>query len=113
MRAGFRAFPISPRNSEQGVANLLQKMNVTHLIVSNDDATRRTAKAACRGIKDTLEVTLLDVPKFTDLYSNQTENFTPLPPLPGTDVSNLALILHSSGKTARPKSVQLCALILQ
>lgn len=105
MRAGFRAFPISPRNSEQGVANLLQKMNVTHLIVSHDDATRRTAKAACQAINNSLDVTFLDVPKFTDLYSDQPENFTPLPPLPATDVSNLALILHSSGKAARLKSI--------
>lgn len=101
MRAGFRAFPISPRNSERGVANLLQKMRVSHLIISKDEAIQRTASAACRDVQNdeaSLKVTILDAPTFSDLFSSQAQGFTALSPLQGTNADDIALILHSSGK---------------
>jgi long-subunit acyl-CoA synthetase (AMP-forming) len=113
MRAGFRAFPISPRNSERGVASLLQKMEVEYLIVSKDNAMQRVAKAACElvllgGENDQenheraapLAVTLLDAPLFNDLYHhlNTVDGSMDLPLLRRISVDDVALILHSSGR---------------
>lgn len=100
MRAGYRAFPISPRNSDRGVANLLQKMQVRHLIVSKDDMAQRTIKAACQLLQDDqslLNITLLEAPTFDELFSRQGNRFVALPPTQGVRVDDVALILHSSG----------------
>lgn len=106
MRAGYRVFPISPRNSERGVANLLQKMKVEYLIVT--DAMRQVAKGACEIVRDhehSLTVTLLDAPMFDELFSKHASGFVALPALQGESADGVALILHSSGS-------QLIALIL-
>ncbi|KAJ3569819.1 hypothetical protein NP233_g4796 [Leucocoprinus birnbaumii] len=111
MRAGYRAFPISPRNSERGVANLLLKMKVEYLIVSKDEAMRRVAQGACDLVREEqeqpLDVTLLDAPMFTELFSTQSGNFEPLPALEKASVDDVALILHSSGSTSFPKPIPL------
>ncbi|KAF5353868.1 hypothetical protein D9756_007248 [Leucocoprinus leucothites] len=110
MRAGYRAFPISPRNSERGIANLLLKMKVEYIIVSKDDAMQRVANGACELVRQeqqSLDVTLLDAPSFQDLFSDPLRSFEPLPPMQRTNVDSIALILHSSGSTSFPKPIPL------
>ncbi|KAF9451607.1 acetyl-CoA synthetase-like protein [Macrolepiota fuliginosa MF-IS2] len=110
MRAGYRAFPISPRNSDCGVANLLQKTRARHLIVSKDEAMQRTAKAARQLLladEISSEVFLLDAPSFGDLFSDQGQYFAALPPMRSMSADDVALILHSSGSTSFPKPISL------
>lgn len=100
IRAGYRAFPISPRNSDVGVANLLQKMSVKYLFVSKDHAMQKIAASACERIRTSDEpfaVELLPIPTFKILYDGSGSSFEPLPPLDRVDIRSNLMILHSSG----------------
>lgn len=104
IRGGYRAFPISPRNSTAGVANLLQKMAVKYLFVSGDQAMQELATTACeknRSLEGNLEVELLEVPTYETLFGVSAESsdavFEPLPLPLKHDVDSVVMILHSSG----------------
>ena len=107
MRAGYRAFPISTRNSDVGVANLLQKTKAKYVLVSNDRAMQEIAISARSIISASsssdcpCEIELLPVPSFDQLYAEFGEEFVPLPPMVDTDLRNIAIILHSSGNLTK------------
>lgn len=110
MRAGYRAFPISARNSDVGVANLLQKTKAKYVLVSDDRAMQEIAISARSIISASssdcpCEIELLPVPSFDQLYVESGEEFAPLSPMVDTDLRNIAIILHSSGSTSFPKPI--------
>jgi long-subunit acyl-CoA synthetase (AMP-forming) len=109
LRAGLTPFPISPRNSDLGVANLLEKEGVQIMFVSKDQTMQKLAAAAIKHLpesaKDNLK--LLPMPSYEDLYSTSAETFEPLPPMKKPDPSSIAIILHSSGSTSFPKPIRM------
>ncbi|KAF8066748.1 hypothetical protein FPV67DRAFT_1496289 [Lyophyllum atratum] len=107
VRAGYRAFPISPRNSDIGVANLLQRMGVKYLFVSKDRAMQTVAASAIERLGLTGEIKLLGVPVFAALYAADKVEFQPLPPVKKRDINSTVMILHSSGSTSFPKPILL------
>lgn len=97
MRAGFQAFPISPRNSAVAIAHLLKSTGSTYLFVSSDPAMQGLAKAALDavGSEDTTSIKQLPMPVFSTLFDSDTGDL--LPPMENVDLNQLAMILHSSG----------------
>ncbi|KZV95712.1 acetyl-CoA synthetase-like protein [Exidia glandulosa HHB12029] len=96
MRAGFPPFLVSPRNSPEVIAGLLDKAEITHVFYSPDVATTKHAKAgtAHRPIQ------LIPLPTLDQLYSS--DDVTAPPPVKPGFYDN-ALIIHSSGSTSVPK----------
>lgn len=101
MRAGCRAFPISPRNSDIGVANLLQKMDVRYLFVSKDQAMQKLAASAIERVfaerPDSKIISVYPALSFETLYEGNTDGLRAPPPPEKVDIRSTALILHSSG----------------
>ncbi|KAJ7607406.1 hypothetical protein FB45DRAFT_948237 [Roridomyces roridus] len=86
LRAGFQAFPISPRNSDVGVAHLLKSTKCSHVFLSEQ------------------KINILPMPTFDDLYA-PSESTSSLPPMQKLGLEEPAVILHSSGSTAFPKTI--------
>ncbi|KAL0958751.1 hypothetical protein HGRIS_014075 [Hohenbuehelia grisea] len=107
IRLGCRAFPISPRNSAQGVANLLEKMGVRNVFVSGDAAMQSVANEACGLLGSQRNVNLLSVPSFKFLYGDDARRVTAIPRPPRSGIDDIAMILHSSGSTSFPKPIPL------
>ncbi|KAJ7667223.1 hypothetical protein B0H17DRAFT_990381 [Mycena rosella] len=104
LRAGYQAFPISPRNSEVAVAHLLRSTGCTRVFVSADAAMQKLAKAAAdtSAVEEKLEI--LAMPTFEDLFERP-DAIAPLPPVEKHGLDEPAVILHSSGSTAFPKTI--------
>ena len=127
IRAGYRAFPISPRNSPAAIVHLLNKTG-SHLVLVSDDAPMQALAAATRealeGAEELLamdqnerkqhEVKWLATPSFHDFYPVEgvDPNFESLPPMARPELSSPALILHSSGSTSFPKPIPITQRIL-
>ncbi|KAF8880544.1 hypothetical protein BD779DRAFT_1675887 [Infundibulicybe gibba] len=113
MRAGYLAFPISPRNSDVGVANLLQKTGAQHVFVSQDQAMQKLISSARERAAEgdaSISIDVLPVPSFEELYVPSNPDQELLPPMPKRDTLGAALILHSSvlgGSTSFPKPIVL------
>ena len=98
-RAGFIAFPISPRNSPAAIAHLLAKVGVSYMIVGPEDALRTLATASLDLLKATGAVppTVFPLPSFEEIYPDSLDsNFAFLPPLT-TRWDDPVIIVHSSG----------------
>ncbi|KAJ7452161.1 hypothetical protein B0H11DRAFT_1742224 [Mycena galericulata] len=105
LRAGFQAFPVSLRNSDVAIAHLLQSTDCGHVFVSADTAMQKlvaavAAKTAALG----REIKILPMPTFEDLFTSPGLP-EPLPPMQKVDLDAPAVILHSSGSTAFPKTI--------
>ncbi|KDQ07667.1 hypothetical protein BOTBODRAFT_166803 [Botryobasidium botryosum FD-172 SS1] len=111
IRAGYTAFPISPRNSPEAVAHLLHQTGSTHLVVGNEQALRELAQSAlglvARQHQRASAIVDIPIPAFGDLYIENDVDFEPLPPMVTPDFTQTALILHSSGSTSFPKPIPL------
>ncbi|TFK37074.1 hypothetical protein BDQ12DRAFT_221196 [Crucibulum laeve] len=109
LRAGFQAFPISPRNSPAGIAHLLHATHATHIIMSHDPGIQRLASAACAQRKASgmaaPPVQAIPLPTFEYLFGGSEEDFEPLPPMVPPLPTDPSLILHSSGSMSFPKPV--------
>ncbi|PCH43993.1 acetyl-CoA synthetase-like protein, partial [Wolfiporia cocos MD-104 SS10] len=111
MRANCIAFPISPRNSPIAVAHLISKTEVRHILVGRESAMEELTDAALEIIRD--QYPSVEPPKtspmplFEELYLSQTETAITAQDVPyifkGPDA--IAMILHSSGSTAFPKTI--------
>lgn len=97
IRLGYLAFPISPKNSEAGIAHLLEKMSVDFVLVSRDAQMRRLVEAGLEGMSGP-KPTVLGVPLFEELFTGG-ETDDDLPPLDqlNRDLDEPVLTLHSSG----------------
>lgn len=104
IRAGHCAFPISPRNSDAAVANLLHKAGAKYVLVSGDRAMQKLAQSAQERL-DGASVVVLDVPSFKEIFETEPEGTLPDVQDIGRDAT--ALILHSSGSTSFPKPIHL------
>ncbi|KLO13762.1 acetyl-CoA synthetase-like protein [Schizopora paradoxa] len=101
MRAGFIVFPISTRNSASAIAHLLTKTTVSHLLVGRENALQTLASDSLNLLSDRPITSTM--PTFEDVYSTS-DSFTPLSPSKAR-LESPAIILHSSGSTAFPKSI--------
>ncbi|KAF6752758.1 hypothetical protein DFP72DRAFT_1069941 [Ephemerocybe angulata] len=104
IRAGHCAFPISPRNSDAAVADLLHKAGAKYVFVSGDRAIQKLAQST-QGQLDGDSVVILGVPSFREIYETEPEGTLPDVQDIGRDAT--ALILHSSGSTSFPKPIHL------
>lgn len=94
IRAGFCAFPISPRNSDAAVANLLRTSGAAFMLVSSDKPMQKLALAA-KELLDGGVMPVMDVPGFQEIYEGQPVQ---VPSSLQTKRDNeTVLILHSSG----------------
>ncbi|KAI0073515.1 acetyl-CoA synthetase-like protein [Panus rudis PR-1116 ss-1] len=113
LRAGYKVFFISPRNSIGAVAHLLAKTNTTHLFVGRDDALRHNAKEAIKSMResnsDAWIPELFETATFEELYPEKAGlpegDFQLLPPVKQR-LEDTAIITHSSGSTAYPKPIR-------
>ena len=103
-RAGYTAFPISPRNSPTAVAHLLTKANVAHLVIENEPALTSLASSALdlldEDAKSKLETS--DLPTYQDFFNPSISDEAPEVEF---DIHSTILIVHSSGSTAFPKPI--------
>ncbi|KAJ7206143.1 hypothetical protein B0H12DRAFT_1243356 [Mycena haematopus] len=105
MRAGCQAFPVSPRNSDVAIAHLLQSTDCTHVFVSADNAMQSLVRAAAGKLSMLgREVKFLPMPTFEDLFA-PSDPVISLPPMCKVGLDAPAVILHSSGSTAFPKTI--------
>ncbi|KAG5341463.1 hypothetical protein C0989_010220 [Termitomyces sp. Mn162] len=105
IRAGFTAFPISPRNSDVGINNLLQKTGAKYMFISRDSAMQGMAAAALE-IPGVDGVQLLEIPTFDALYGVKVlEEPVFLPPVVKQNIDSTVMILHSSAQ----QSSSLCS----
>ncbi|KAJ7103042.1 hypothetical protein B0H15DRAFT_810726 [Mycena belliarum] len=109
LRAGFQAFPISPRNSDVAIAHLLRSIKCTHVFVSADAAMQKLVGGASTRLEGELEV--IPMPSFEDLFAGSSHTEL-LPPMQKISLDAPAIILHSSGSTAFPKTIPLTYRIL-
>ncbi|KAJ2927495.1 hypothetical protein H1R20_g9600, partial [Candolleomyces eurysporus] len=103
IRAGSCAFPISPRNSDAAVADLLRKSGAAFMLVSRDKPMQKLAQAA-RQLLDR-DMPFMDIPSFEEIYEQA--DITEAPPSLHRKSDETALILHSSGSTSFPKPIYL------
>ncbi|KAF9553317.1 acetyl-CoA synthetase-like protein [Agrocybe pediades] len=108
MRAGYTAFPISPRNSPAAVAHLISKVSVKHIFVGREQAMADLAKKAVEILS--IQHPSLAMPKFSplplfeDLYLDSKEEFDDIP-YENKGPDQVAIYLHSSGSTSFPKPI--------
>jgi hypothetical protein len=92
-------FLISYRNSIQGLAHLLSKVQVAHILVSPDFATQKSAHEALEELqregKDLPGIS--SMPTYGDVYLGDVP-FVPLPPR-NYDYSATSVVIHSSGES--------------
>ncbi|KAJ7640716.1 hypothetical protein DFH06DRAFT_1429524 [Mycena polygramma] len=107
LRAGYQAFPISPRNSDVAVAHLLQKVACSHVFVSVDASMQKLAGSAAMEVSALGgELIIMPMPTFEELFENaDAADFAPT--LKNIGLDEPAIILHSSGSTAFPKAIKL------
>lgn len=100
-RAGFVAFPISPRNSPAAVAHLLTQTAAEYILVGPEPALQDLAAAAFDIMREagTPLPPRAQMPVFEDLYIDDRESaLEPLPPL-HADLDDPIVMMHSSGKS--------------
>ncbi|KAF8878687.1 hypothetical protein CPB84DRAFT_1793984, partial [Gymnopilus junonius] len=108
MRAGYVAFPISPRNSPAAVAHLINKVSVKHVFVGREQAMIDLGKEALAILKaqhpGIPELEFSPAPVFEELYVDNLNDFDDFPyEKRGPD--DIVVYLHSSGSTAFPKPI--------
>ncbi|THU89870.1 acetyl-CoA synthetase-like protein [Dendrothele bispora CBS 962.96] len=115
MRANFVLFPISPRNSPQAVAHLIQKVGVAHMLVGFDQSMQELMERAIEFLRteygyreDQIPMTSM-MPSFEDLYlengPEMIEKIREEIPLKRQQPQDIQFYLHSSGSTAFPKPI--------
>ncbi|KAK7472205.1 hypothetical protein VKT23_000327 [Stygiomarasmius scandens] len=108
MRANFILFPISPRNSPQAVAHLINKVGVAHMLVGHDQSMQELMEKATGFLKtdygygnDRLP-TMSMMPLFEDLYLEDRKEIVERVReeilLKRQGLQDIQFYLHSSGK---------------
>jgi acyl-CoA synthetase (AMP-forming)/AMP-acid ligase II len=98
IRAGYRAFLVSPRNSSAAIAHLLTVTESDFLLTTPDSATTNTVNGTVEALKaDGGTVIVRDMPRFEDLLPEGDHDFEALPAMQTPSMDDIAIILHSSG----------------
>ncbi|THV01944.1 acetyl-CoA synthetase-like protein, partial [Dendrothele bispora CBS 962.96] len=119
MRANFVLFPISPRNSPQAIAHLIQKVRVKHMLVGFDQSMQELMERAVEflkteyGYRDDQIPAMSMMPLFEDLYLENgldkgkeiVEKIREEISLKRQQPQDIQFYLHSSGSTAFPKPI--------
>ncbi|KAK7470228.1 hypothetical protein VKT23_001662 [Stygiomarasmius scandens] len=123
MRANYIPFPISPRNSPQAVAHLINKVGAVHILVGYDQSMQHLMERAVEFLKedhgytsDKIPTTSM-IPVFEDLYLKDGEQgpekvakIKEEIPFLKLEPQDIQFYMHSSGSTAFPKPVPWTAL---
>ncbi|KAI0350279.1 acetyl-CoA synthetase-like protein [Trametes cingulata] len=109
MRAGCIVFFISTRNGSAAVADMLQRTHATLMLISLDAATKETAQTAVDALPAG-SVNVRMVPSFEDLFGDSKENKNEVGQEEcrlrrSYDITDIAMIQHSSGSTGHPKPI--------
>ncbi|KAF9556258.1 acetyl-CoA synthetase-like protein [Agrocybe pediades] len=107
MRAGYTAFPISPRNSPMAVAHLINKVGVKHIFLGREQAMADLKDKAFEQLQPGQEVPSFGpIPVFEDFYRPSSDHCG------GDDLifekkslDDIAMYMHSSGSTNFPKPI--------
>ncbi|GJF00095.1 acetyl-CoA synthetase-like protein [Phanerochaete sordida] len=110
MRAGFVPYPMSPRNTPQGVCHMLETVGCTRIVAHT------TTAGLVREVQDEMktkgiEVRVEELPRLTTVFPKLggDANAAAVAPYPkssaATDMRANTLYIHSSGSTGFPKSV--------
>ncbi|EPS94433.1 hypothetical protein FOMPIDRAFT_1038850 [Fomitopsis schrenkii] len=108
IRANCAAFLVSPRNSPLAVAHLINKVGVSHILVSRDQAMQDLVNEALDILTTRYGSKQLPTQSpmllFEDLFPplRSADDYAP-PPYVNSGPEARAIILHSSGSTAFPK----------
>ncbi|THV08158.1 acetyl-CoA synthetase-like protein [Dendrothele bispora CBS 962.96] len=119
LRANCVPFPISPRNSPQAVAHLINQVGVSHVLLGHDQSMQQLMERAAEFLKEDFGYTKEKVPStsmvpvFEDLYLSETQNdrkervgkIKEEIPLKTLGPKEIQMYLHSSGSTAFPKPI--------
>jgi hypothetical protein len=101
MRTGAILFALSPRNSPQAIAHLLQETRTSYLLVGRQKGLHAAASESLDFIRaaNGSIPKLGEMPLFEDLFLPAGNEVELLPPLKSTDVDRIGLIIHSSGES--------------
>ncbi|KAJ7618639.1 hypothetical protein FB45DRAFT_1097256 [Roridomyces roridus] len=109
-RANYVVFPISPRNSPDAIAHLIEKVGVKHLLIGHEPAMSKLATEALEILGKKGAILVPDVslvPLFDELFlPSSTTAITPdslAYEYKGPDAT--LWIMHSSGSTTFPKPI--------
>ncbi|KAF4612669.1 hypothetical protein D9613_011881 [Agrocybe pediades] len=108
LRAGYAAFPISPRNSPAAVAHLLNKVNVKCLFVGKDTGILELASSALDLLDASQHASskplTAQMPTFEELFLDYPGEADDIPfERRGDD--EIVFYIHSSGSTSFPKPI--------
>jgi len=119
MRANYILFPISPRNSPNAIAHLIDKLRIKHLILGRDVSMQTLATAALDVLQQEYHYPAVDLPNMALLPTFE-ELFTPISegelnrirkeiPLTRVKPDDIQFYLHSSGNRFYLYSKRTCA----
>jgi hypothetical protein len=98
LRAGYPVFPLSTRNSDVAIAHLIAESGVKYLLVSQDAHMQDIARKANSILQSkNVHITVLSIPTYEEICSNEHVDLDALPPLQPIDDDHLLIIAHSSG----------------
>jgi hypothetical protein len=102
IRANYIAFPISPRNSAPAIAHLINKVNVTHILLGHEqsmlDLVDETLEVLQSEYPSSTKPGISPIPLFHDLYlgPSTSVNMDDLP-ITRNESDDIMFYLHSSG----------------
>ncbi|TFK21458.1 acetyl-CoA synthetase-like protein [Coprinopsis marcescibilis] len=103
-RAGYIAFPLSPRNSPGAVAHLLNVLSVGHLLVGQEPSMQSLASEALELMKIPVRPKTSPMPQFEDIFGQPKVDPNDVAYEKG-ELDDTIIYLHSSGSTSYPKPV--------
>lgn len=112
LRANYIVFPISPRNSAAAIAHLISKVNITHILLGQEqymlDLAGETLNVLQSDHPSTAKPDISPVLLFHDLYlgPNSSVNMDDFP-VTRTNSDDVTLYLHSSGENLYRTYIQL------
>ncbi len=113
MNAGFTPFPISPRNSSESVAHLLESTGCEIVFVSDDPPIQRLSESSFALYEQRnprrAPIHSLYTPSFDTLYSKEGDNDENhlISVRKIDDHSTPCVIIHSSGTVSFPKPIEI------
>lgn len=100
IRAGYAAFPISPRNSPAAIAHLLSTKSVMHILIGGEQSLQSLSGTSLDLMKESTTKILgsSPMPLFEEIYVDGKETTYDLLPFKRPDMNDPGIIVHSSGK---------------